>query len=137
MLLLDIIRVTAFFRGAIMFENLIYAQQATPTSQSQPGWGSVLLPFVLIFFVFYFIVIRPQKKEQKKQDDIRKSLQKGDKVVTIGGIIGTVTIVKDEIVVLKVDDNTRIEFRKNAISYKIPEPEKNKEQISAKLGGPK
>jgi len=77
----------------------------------------MFLPFILIFVVFYFILIRPQQKEQKKKEEMIKGLSKNDEVVTIGGIHGVIYNIKDRTVVLKVDDNTKIELDKSAISY--------------------
>ncbi len=92
---------------------------ATTTSSSASSAGSMwttLLSFGLIILIFYFLMIRPQKKRDKEARDMLAAMKKGDKVVTIGGIRGTVAVVKDNTVIIKVDDNTRIEFSKNAIS---------------------
>ncbi len=81
--------------------------------------GSMVTTFVtfgLIIAVFYFLIIRPQKKKEKETKDMIGAVKKGDKVVTIGGIRGTVTSVKEDAVVVKVDDTTKIEFSKGAIS---------------------
>jgi preprotein translocase subunit YajC len=64
----------------------------------------------------YFLIIRPQRKKDKDTKDMISSVAKGDKVVTIGGIHGTVVAVREKSIVVKVDDNTRIEFTKGAIS---------------------
>lgn len=109
-----------------MFIEPLYA--AAETAPPQPGIGSMLFPFVIIFIVFYFIVIRPQRQQQKKLDEMRNQLQKGDQVVTIGGIVGTVDLVRDDLVTLKVNDNTKIKFRKSAISHTIKEGEKNEKR---------
>ncbi|MBM3252987.1 MAG: preprotein translocase subunit YajC [Candidatus Omnitrophica bacterium] len=74
-----------------------------------------ILPILLIFFVFYFLLIRPQQKKQKAHEQMIASLKKNDEVITAGGIHGTVVNVKDATVVLKVDDNAKIEFQKSAI----------------------
>ncbi len=92
---------------------------ATTTSSSASSAGSMwttLITFGLIILIFYFLMIRPQKKRDKEARDMLAAMKKGDKVVTIGGIRGTVAVVKDNTVIIKVDDNTRIEFSKNAIS---------------------
>ncbi len=86
---------------------------------SAAGGGSMMTTFItfgLIIAIFYFLIIRPQKKREKETKEMLASIKKGDKVVSIGGIHGTVTIVKETTVVIKVDDNTRIEFSRNAIS---------------------
>lgn len=77
---------------------------------------SMLLPFVLIFAVFYFIVIMPAKKQQKKKDAMIAGLKKGDRVVTGGGIHGTVATVEDQSLLLKVAENTKIRISKTAVA---------------------
>ena len=90
------------------------------------GTGSLLvsmLPIFLIFVIFYFFIIRPQNKKQKETDKMIAALKKGDKVVTIGGIHGTVAQTKEKTVIIKVDDNTKIEFTRSAISSVILQKE--------------
>ncbi|MFW6214317.1 MAG: preprotein translocase subunit YajC [Alkalispirochaetaceae bacterium] len=80
---------------------------------------SVLPTFVtfgLVFLIFYFLIIRPQNKKQKETKEMLSALQKGDRVATIGGIRGTIHALKDESVVLKVDDNTKLEFSRSAVA---------------------
>lgn len=71
---------------------------------------------VMMIAIFYFFLIRPQSKRQKETEKMLAALKKGDKVVTIGGIHGTITSVKENTIVLKVDDNTKIEFNRTAIA---------------------
>ena len=78
-------------------------------------WTTIIM-FVAIIAIFYFLIIRPQKKRDKETKAMLDAMKKGDKVVTIGGIHGTVVTVKEQTVVLKVDDNARLEFTKSAIS---------------------
>lgn len=73
------------------------------------------LPLVLIIVVFYFFMIRPQMKKQKEIAAFRNSLQKGDKVVTTGGIYGKILELKDNYVLLQVDDNVKIRVDKAAL----------------------
>ena len=77
---------------------------------------TMLVTFGLIIVVFYFLVIRPQNRKQKDAKRMLESIRKGDRVVTIGGMHGFVESVKDEAVVLKVDDNVKLKFNKSAIS---------------------
>ena len=77
--------------------------------------ASMFVPMIVIFLIFYFLVFRPQKKEQKDKQQMRENLKKNDEVVTIGGIHGTVVLVKDKSVVLRVDDNTKIEFDRESV----------------------
>jgi preprotein translocase subunit YajC len=74
------------------------------------------LPFILIIAIFYFLIIRPQNKKQKETRKMLEALKKGDKVVTIGGVHGTIARVNDKTVLLKVDDNVKLEFSRSAIS---------------------
>jgi preprotein translocase subunit YajC len=76
----------------------------------------MLVPFVLIFAVFYFIVIMPAKKQQKKKDAMIAGLKKGDRVVTTGGIYGSVAAVEDQALLLKVAENVKIRVAKSAIA---------------------
>jgi preprotein translocase subunit YajC len=94
---------------------------ATTTSDgASTGTGgsmvTTLITFGVIILIFYFLIIRPQRKRDKEAKDMLAAIKKGDKIVTIGGIRGTVAVVKESTVIVKVDDNTRIEFSKNAIS---------------------
>ncbi len=101
--------------------SLISAMAAPPETAGATGsTGSMMTTFVtfgLIIVIFYFLIIRPQKKRDKETKEMLSSIKKGgDKVVSIGGIHGTVVAVKETTVVVKVDDNTRMEFSRNAIS---------------------
>ena len=87
--------------------------------QAAAGSGSMLmsvLPFGLIILIFYFFIIRPQNKKQKETEKMLNALKKGDKVITVGGIHGVVSSTKEKTVIVKVDDNTKIEFSRNAIA---------------------
>jgi preprotein translocase subunit YajC len=88
-------------------------------AQQGEGGGNPLiglLPFILIIGIFYFLIIRPQNKKRKETEGMLKSLKKGDKVMTIGGIYGTVQSVKDTTVIVKIDDNVKVEFSRSAVS---------------------
>ena len=77
---------------------------------------TMLVTFGLIIVVFYFLVIRPQNKKKKDAKKMLQNIKKGDRVVTIGGMHGSVESVRDDAVVLKVDDNVKIKFSKSAIA---------------------
>jgi preprotein translocase subunit YajC len=92
---------------------------AAPEGTAGSSGGSMVTTFItfgLIIVVFYFLIIRPQRKREKETKAMINAVQKGDKVVTIGGIRGTVVSVKDAVITLKVDDNTKIEFSKSAVA---------------------
>jgi len=76
---------------------------------------TAFLPLILIMVVFYFFMIRPQVKKQKELKKFRESLAKGDKVVTTGGIYGKVAEIKDNYVLLQVDDNVKLRVDKSAV----------------------
>ena len=84
----------------------------------QSGGLAAFLPFILIMFVIYFLMIRPQTKRQKQKELMRESLQKGDKIITMGGIYGTVQGFKEKgrLIVLKVDNNTNLIMNRTAIA---------------------
>lgn len=90
---------------------------ATETEQAQQGGSpwTMWIMLALIFGVMYFFMIRPQKKQQKELQKFRDSLQKGDKVVTIGGVYGTVVEVKDATVLVEVDNGVKVCFSKQAL----------------------
>ena len=83
-------------------------------TQGQGGYGTIIM-IVLIFAVMWFFMIRPQRKQQKELQNFRDSLAKGDKVVTIGGIYGTVCEVKENSVLIEVDNNVKIRVSKQAL----------------------
>lgn len=99
---------------------------AAPADAGLLGGASMFMPFILIIGVMYFFMIRPQNKKQKELQKMLDALKKGDKVVTIGGIHGTVSSVKENTVVVKVDDSAKIEFDRKAIAAVISD-KKNKE----------
>ena len=74
------------------------------------------LPFAAIIGIFYFLIIRPQNKKRKETEKMLGALKKGDRVVTIGGIHGTVQSVKETTVIIKVDDNVKLEILRSAVS---------------------
>jgi len=90
-----------------------------PAGGTAGGSGQVTTTFItfgLVIVIFYFLLIRPQNKKQKETKNMLAALKKGDKVATIGGIRGIVQSVKDDTVVIKVDDNTKMEFSKSAVA---------------------
>ncbi len=90
-----------------------------PLLQQPNAGGQMVTTFItfgLVIFIFYFLIIRPQNKKQKEAQRMLEALKKGDRVVTIGGVRGVVQVVKDQTVLIKVDDSTKIEFSKSAVS---------------------
>ena len=91
--------------------------QSEPLPAQSPF--SQFIPFILIFVIFYFLLIRPQKQKQKKLQLQVDAMRPGDKVITLGGIHGLITGIKKQSVTVKVDNNTKIEFEKSAIGTVI------------------
>ena len=87
--------------------------QATTGTTANPLTS--LLPLILIIVVFYFFMIRPQVKRQKELKNYRSSLNKGDKVITTGGIYGKLTDIKEQTVTIEIAENVRVKVDKNAI----------------------
>lgn len=75
-----------------------------------------LFPLILIFIIFYFLLIRPQKTKEKEHQKMLVNLNKNDEVVTSSGIHGTIVNVKDKTVILRIDDNVKIEIERNCIA---------------------
>jgi len=78
-------------------------------------YGS-LLYIVVLFAILYFLMIRPQQQRQKKLQEMINNLKVDDRVITVGGIHGTIVKIKDNTLILRVADNVRIEFQKNAVA---------------------
>ncbi|TXT29997.1 MAG: preprotein translocase subunit YajC [Planctomycetota bacterium] len=87
------------------------------------GIGTMLLPMVLIVFVWYFLILRPQGRERKQRELQLSNLKRNDRVVTYSGIIGTITGFSDDNkeVTLRVDDNVKLRFLRSAIQGPLAE----------------
>ena len=79
------------------------------------GGGMMWVMILAMLAILYFFMIRPQRKQQKELEQFRSGLQKGDKVVTVGGIYGTIDEIKDTTVLIRVDGDTKLKVSKNAI----------------------
>ena len=108
---------------------------ATSPAGAEAGGGSLiasLIPFVAIIAIFYLLIIRPQNKKRKDTEKMLSALRKGDKIITIGGIHGTVQNVKETTVIIKVDDNVKLEFLRSAVSNVVSAGKEEKEKIEEK-----
>lgn len=92
---------------------LILAQQSPPPA---PGPFGLIFPFILVGGIFYLLMIRPMRKRQKNLETLIGSLKNGDKVITTGGIYGTIAGVRDNTFLLKVADQVKMEISKNAVA---------------------
>ena len=100
--------------------NIFTLLQTAPAAQV--SGLSMWIMLALIFVVMWFFMIRPQRKQQKELDNFRNSLKNGDKVVTIGGIYGTVCEVKDAYVLVEIDKDVKIRVSKQAIVKDFTDP---------------
>ncbi|HEX5132738.1 MAG TPA: preprotein translocase subunit YajC [Candidatus Krumholzibacteria bacterium] len=96
--------------------NPIFAMMPADPSGAGPSPISMLLPIVGMLAIFYFLLIRPQQKRQKEMQKMIAALGKGDRVLTASGLYGTVVGMKDDIVVLKIAENTKVEMLKSSVT---------------------
>lgn len=114
-----------------MFVTPAFAQAATPAA-GDGGFLISLLPFLLIFVIMYFLVIRPQQKRVKSHQEMVKNVRRGDTVVTTGGLIGKVTKVVDETELeLQIADNVKVRVARAMISDVRAKGEPVKDEASA------
>ena len=106
--------------------NIIYLLQAAQPAQPQGSSWTMWVMLALIFVVMYLFMIRPQRREQKKLEEFRNSLKKGDKVVTAGGIYGVVDEIKDRSVLIKVDGEVKLRVDKNSLVKDFSEAQQTK-----------
>ncbi|MCQ2777032.1 preprotein translocase subunit YajC [Helicobacter pylori] len=109
---------------------------------------TTLLPFVVLFLIFYFLIVRPQRQQQKKHKEMIEGLTKGDKIVTQGGLIVEVLKAEANFFSVKLNDDTTAKLSKNYIAFKLDELDQfglaepiviqqGREEITAKLSGTK
>ncbi len=92
--------------------------QASGTPQGQSPFGMFFM-FAAIFAIFYFLLIKPQRKQQKEHDEMVTALSKGDEVATIGGIVGKIVHLTDDRVTIRTGGDTRLEIERSKIGHKV------------------
>lgn len=95
-----------------MWQLVLAQQDPAPTGSLFAGF----LPIILILFIFYLLIYRPMRSRQRNLDRLISNLKTGDKVITNAGIYGTVSAIKENTILLKVSDQTKIEVAKNAVA---------------------
>lgn len=100
-------------------------QQAAPQAQGNLLLG--LLPFILVFVIFYLLIILPQRKKQKQHQQMVENLKPGDRIITSGGIFGTVMDVHPDRIELKIASNVKIDILKSAVAIILSEKAETKE----------
>ena len=118
----------------LLFQN----EAATDGEGGAPPKGlfdSFLFPAIAIFAIFYFVLIRPEKKKQQERQNLLESLKKGTKVMTTSGLYGTIAQVKDDVVTLQVADGVRLRFNKAAIQDVMDGKSKDGAKDGAKDAG--
>ena len=98
---------------------LIQTAQAQDAQTAADPFG-FLLPMIIIFGAFYFLLIRPQQKKQKAHTELVKNLKSGDEVLTAGGILGVITGISEHYAVVRIADNTEIKVQKSSIAQVVP-----------------
>ena len=100
-----------------------------PPPDGQGGGGSMISTLVMfgaIFAIFYFMIIRPQQKRAKEREKLLSALEKGDKIVTNGGIYGTIAGIEDKTVLIDVGNNVKIKFDRSAVTTILKDKEEKK-----------
>ncbi len=94
--------------------------QSAPVAGGDAGGLMSFIPLILMFVVLYFIMIRPQMKRQKEMKAMLEALAAGDEVITVGGILGKVTAVKDQYITVEIVPGTEVQMQKNAVTSVLP-----------------
>ncbi len=97
-----------------------FIQNAYAQDAQQGSPFDFLLPMVIIFGAFYFLLIRPQQKKQKAHTALISNLTAGDEVLTAGGILGVITAISEHYAIVKISDNTEIKIQKSSVSQVMP-----------------
>jgi len=108
--------------------NIYHVLAMAPQGQGGGGFISTLFMFSLIILIFYFMILRPQKKRQKDRQQMLDNVKKGDKIITAGGLHGTIVGMDEKTLLIQVADNVKMKFEKSAVSTiaREGEPEEKK-----------
>ena len=107
--------------GILLLLTLVSIGGCIPAGGEEPAGGfdwTIIIFLVLIFGIFYFLLIRPQRKRQKEHQQLVEELKRGDKVITAGGIYGVIESTSEDSIVIKVESGTTIRVARNSVALK-------------------
>jgi preprotein translocase subunit YajC len=106
---------------SLIFPSLAFADQAAAPASGQqaPSMAGMLMPFLLMFGVIWLMILRPQQKRMKDQNEMLKQLKHGDEVLTSSGILGKITGITEKVVTVEVADNVRVKMLKSQVTQVI------------------
>lgn len=116
-----------------MLDSILMMAQSTNTAQSGSGSTlSMLIPIALLLVVFYFLTIKPQKKRQKEEQEMRESLEIGDEIVTIGGIVGRVVTIREKDLIIETgSDRNKMKIERWAVNTNKTKAEQHQKEVEA------
>ena len=112
---------------SVLYTVLVMAP--APGGNAGGGFMSTLIMFGLIIGIFYFLILRPQRKKQKERQKLLDAIKKGDKIVTAGGLHGTIAGVDDKTLLIQVADNVKLKFERSAVATILKEGESEQKQL--------
>ena len=113
------------------FLLMVGAQQASGQQGSAGSYSYIILMVVLVG-VMYFMMIRPQRKRQKEEQEMRSSLEIGDEIITIGGIVGKVVTIREEDIVIETGaDRTKMKLQRWAVNTNVTKTEQHRKEVEA------
>ncbi len=105
--------------AAFADEASVPAGTAAAGAPAAPGTGAMLVPFIAMFAIMYFLMIRPQQKKMKEQQSMLSQLKEGDEVLTASGILGTVKSITDKMVSIEIDQGVKLRMMKSQVASVI------------------
>jgi preprotein translocase subunit YajC len=112
--------------------NPILLQAATSTTGGSSSTSQYIILMVVLVAVMYFLMIRPQKKRQKEEQEMRSSLEIGDEIITIGGIVGKVVTIREEDIIIETGaDRTKMKIQRWAVNTNVTKTEQHKKEVEA------
>lgn len=114
--------------GFSYYMTIFAAQGSNPGAPEGGGLGGMLIPMVIVFAIFYFMLLRPQQRKEKERRKMIEEVKSGTKILFSGGILGTITNVKEHTFIVKIADSVKVEIAKGAVSRVLEKGEKPVEE---------